>query len=171
MELISSPRSFEAMKRLVGKRNLATIAGLLLASGIAATPGCMFNRAPSEKSVSHSQPLGKDSMSLAQKRPAVLHAGQDDFDRQVLRSDVPVLVDFYAEWCGPCKRLGPVLEELAAETPYAKIVKVNVDENPQLAAEYGVNSIPSLKLFENGQITDQVVGLASKDCLRSMLAR
>ena len=110
-------------------------------------------------------------MSLVQQRPTVLHATQTDFDQQVLRSDVPVLVDFYADWCGPCQRLGPVLEELAAETPSAKIVKVNVEHSPQLAAEYGVESIPSLKLFKNGQVTDQVVGLASKDRLRTMLTR
>ncbi len=86
-------------------------------------------------------------------------------------SVVPVLVDFYADWCGPCKRIAPVLEELAAEIPNAKIVKVNVEHNPRLAAEYGVQSIPSLKVFKNGQVTDQVVGLASKDRLRTMLTR
>lgn len=80
-------------------------------------------------------------------------------------------MDFYADWCGPCQKLAPVLEELAAETPNAKIVKVNVERSPDLAAEYGVDSIPSLKVFKNGQVTDQVVGLANKDRLRTMLTR
>jgi thioredoxin 1 len=83
---------------------------------------------------------------------------------------VPVLVDFYADWCRPCQQLAPLLEELAAETPDARIVKVNVDHSPSLAAEYGVNSIPSLKVFKKGEVTDQVVGLASKNQLRALLA-
>jgi thioredoxin 1 len=120
---------------------------------------------------STAQPIRNESMSMTEKPPTVLHASQTSFNEQVLRSDVPVLVDFYADWCGPCKRLAPVLDELAAETPNAKIVKVNVDHSPDLAAEYGVQSLPSLKLFKNGRVTDQVVGLASKDRLRTMLTR
>jgi thioredoxin 1 len=82
-----------------------------------------------------------------------------------------VLVDVYADWSGPCRRLAPVLEELAAETPDAMIVKVNVDQSPNLAAEYGVDSIPSVKVFKNGVVTAQQVGLASKSQLRAMLTR
>jgi thioredoxin 1 len=110
-------------------------------------------------------------MSVAQKNSQVHHANEANFDDIVLKSDVPVLVDFYADWCGPCQRLAPVLEELAAETPGARIVKVNVDHSPSLAAEYGVNSIPSLKVFKNGTVTDQLVGLASKSQLQSLLTR
>jgi thioredoxin 1 len=158
-------------RRITWNWRMLAIASLLSATGVLATSGCMFNRTAGEKSVSTSQPIRKESMSLTQQRPTVLHASQANFDEQVLRSDVPVLVDFYADWCGPCKKLAPVLEELAAETPNAKIVKVNVERSPQLAAEYGVDSIPSLKLFKNGQVTDQAVGLASKDRLRTMLTR
>ena len=89
----------------------------------------------------------------------------------VLKSDVPVLVDFYADWCGPCQRLAPILEDLATETPDARIVKVNVDQNPNLASQYGISAIPSLKVFKNGSVVDQVAGLASKSQLQSLLTR
>jgi thioredoxin 1 len=158
-------------RRPVQRWWLLGIAGLLTASGALATSGCSLNRTAGEKTASRAQSIRRESMSSVQGRSAVLHASQADFDEQVLRAEVPVLVDFYADWCGPCQRLAPVLEELAAETPNAKIIKVNVDHSPDLAAEYGVQSIPSLKVFRNGQVTDQVVGLASKDHLRAMLTR
>jgi thioredoxin 1 len=82
-----------------------------------------------------------------------------------------VLVDFYADWCGPCQRLAPVLDELAAEVPDARIVKVNVDHSPRLASEYGIDSIPNLKVFKNGTITHEIVGLAGKSQLRALLTR
>ncbi len=90
------------------------------------------------------------------------HTDAANFGSSVLESGVPVLVDFYADWCGPCQRLAPVLEELAAETPGVKIVKVNVDDNPQLAGAFGVQSIPSLMVFKHGRVTNQLVGLAGK---------
>ena len=110
-------------------------------------------------------------MSVAQAKSQVQHANETNFDSLVLKSNVPVLVDFYAEWCGPCQRLTPILEELARETPDAKIVKVNVDHSPNLAAEYGVDSIPSLRVFKNGAVTEQFVGLANKSQLKSMISR
>ena len=110
-------------------------------------------------------------MSVTHAKSQVQHANEANFRDIVLKSDVPVLVDFYADWCGPCQRLAPVLEELAAEIPDARIVKVNVDHSPGLAAEYRVDSIPSLKVFKNGTVTDQLVGLASKSQLRSLLDR
>jgi thioredoxin 1 len=99
----------------------------------------------------------------------VHHADEDNFAELVLDSDVPVLVDFYADWCGPCRVVTPVLEELAKETTDAKIVKVNVDHSPLLAARYDINSIPSLKVFDEGDVVDGHVGLASKGRLKKML--
>ena len=103
------------------------------------------------------------------EQPTVLHANSDSFEQQVLQSETPVLVDFYAEWCGPCKALAPVLDELAAETPQARIVKVNIDDSPEIAARYRVESVPSLLVFKDGRVTAQHSGLTSKSRLKSML--
>ena len=92
------------------------------------------------------------------------------FDKEVRESDIPVVVDFWAEWCGPCRMIGPALEELAGE--YAgrvKIVKVNVDENPDSPAQLGVRGIPSLFLFKNGQVASNKVGAAPKAALKNWI--
>ena len=92
------------------------------------------------------------------------------FDTEVRNSDIPVVVDFWAEWCGPCKMIGPALEELSAE--YAgkvKIVKVNVDENPSSPAQMGVRGIPALFLFKDGQVVSNKVGAAPKAALKSWI--
>jgi thioredoxin 1 len=86
-----------------------------------------------------------------------------------LEAKGPVLVDFYADWCGPCRRLGPVLEEIAADAEGVHIVKVDVDKCPGLASQYNVNSIPTLKVFRDGAVTDQLVGLANRQQLRKLL--
>jgi len=114
---------------------------------------------------------GEETMSVTRDTSHVRHASEGTFRDLVLRSDVPVLVDFYADWCGPCQRLTPLLEELAAEDAGVRIVKVNVDHSPRLAAEYGVESIPNLKLFKQGAVVKQLVGLASKAQLRALLGR
>ncbi|MGI8967103.1 MAG: thioredoxin [Limisphaerales bacterium] len=93
-----------------------------------------------------------------------------NFDNEVLKSPLPVLVDFWAEWCGPCKMIAPVLDELAGEFDgRAKIAKVNIDENQNLAAEYGVRAIPTLLVFKGGQVAEQIVGMRSKRDLKSSL--
>jgi thioredoxin 1 len=97
------------------------------------------------------------------------HADDSNFRQQVLEADGPVLVDFYADWCGPCRMLGPVLEELARENPGARIVKVDVDRSPNASVEYKIEAIPALRLFRDGKVVGQFDGLASKAELRSML--
>ena len=97
---------------------------------------------------------------------------QQNWDNEVINSQIPVFVDFWAEWCGPCRMVGPVIEELAGE--YAgkvNFVKVNVDENNELASKYNVFSIPTLALFNKGQIVAQQVGAASKSSYKGMIDR
>lgn len=94
----------------------------------------------------------------------------DSFQEDVLKSDKPVLVDFWAEWCGPCKMVGPVVDEMADEYEgKAKIGKVNVDENPEISTEYGIRSIPSLLIFKDGEVVDQIVGAVPKSQLKKQL--
>ncbi|MFK7818533.1 MAG: thioredoxin [Planctomycetaceae bacterium] len=95
---------------------------------------------------------------------------QDTFQQQVLESDQPVLVDFWAPWCGPCRAVAPVIDELAeAYEGKAKVVKIDVDQSPGLAQEYGVNSIPAFFVFKNGKVQGQAAGALSKDALSSLI--
>jgi thioredoxin 1 len=94
------------------------------------------------------------------------HVSDKDFEDEVIKSDIPVLVDFYAEWCGPCKMMAPVIDELADELKDKhKIVKLNVDENPETAQKYQVMSIPTLIFIKDGELVDQLVGAQSKETL------
>ena len=93
-----------------------------------------------------------------------------NFEEEVLQSDQPVLVDFWAEWCGPCRMIGPVVEEMAGEYEgKAKIGKVNVDLNPEVSVKYGIRSIPALLIFKYGQVVDQIVGAVPKTHLSKQL--
>ncbi len=104
--------------------------------------------------------------------PLIVALTQENFGPQVLQSRVPVLVDFWAEWCGPCKMIAPLLDELAEEYEgKVKIGKVNIDEQQALAAEYGIRAIPTLLLFNQGQVADQIVGARSKRDFKTSLDR
>jgi thioredoxin 1 len=104
--------------------------------------------------------------------PNIIILTEQNFAQEVLNSPAPILVDFWAEWCGPCKMIGPVLDELADE--YAgrvRIGKINVDEHQPLAAQYGVRAIPTLLIFKQGQVAEQIVGAKRKPELKASLDR
>jgi len=99
-----------------------------------------------------------------------MNVTEQNFDEIIQKSQVPVLIDFWAEWCGPCKMLTPVIEELAAEYgETVKIAKVNVDQQPNLAARYGIRSIPTIIIFRAGEIVEQLIGMQAKEALKAKL--
>lgn len=99
---------------------------------------------------------------------AVITVTKDNFEEEVLKSDRPVLIDFWAAWCGPCKMMSPVVDQIAEEHSNLKVGKINIDEQQELAQKYSVMSIPTLILFENGQPKDTSIGLVPKESIEKM---
>lgn len=100
----------------------------------------------------------------------ITNVSDASFDQDVIQAEGPVLVDYWAEWCGPCKMIAPALEEIATELAgKVKVAKVNIDENPELAAQFGVRSIPTLMIFKGGEVADMKVGAAPKTALASWI--
>ena len=100
---------------------------------------------------------------------SVIKISKENFASEVLNSNKPVLLDFYADWCGPCRMVGPIVSEIANERSDVKVGKINVDEQPELAAQFQVMSIPMLAVIKNGKLENQVVGYRSKEQIETML--
>ena len=100
---------------------------------------------------------------------SVITITKENFEAEVLRSDKPVLVDFWATWCGPCRMVSPVVDEIAAEHTEVKVGKINVDEQPELANQFGIMSIPTLLVFKEGKVANQAVGVRPKSLIEAML--
>ncbi len=99
----------------------------------------------------------------------IMKVSKENFEKEVLQSDKKVLIDFYADWCGPCKMLSPIVAEFAKENDTVKVVKINIDENEELAVQYGVMSIPTLVVIENGETKNTSVGLISKSEIEELV--
>ena len=104
--------------------------------------------------------------------PQIVHLTEDSFDETIKNAQGPVLVDFWAAWCGPCKMIAPYLEQIAGEVAgQATVAKVNVDENGDLSARFGIRSIPTLVVFKDGRVVDQATGALPKDQIRTLLQK
>ena len=100
---------------------------------------------------------------------SVIHIDRNNFQREVLNSDRPVLLDFWAPWCAPCRMVGPILDEIAEERSDVKVAKINIDEQPELASQFGVMSIPTLMVMKEGRIVQRAMGARPKAQILSML--
>lgn len=99
----------------------------------------------------------------------IIDITNENFENEVVRSEIPVLVDFWAEWCGPCRMIAPIVHEIAEHRSDIKVCKVNVDNNPQLCNQFGIDSIPTLLLFKNGEVSAKSIGYSNKAVLESFI--
>ncbi len=147
------------------------VAGLLF-YGMTRGPGtcpASLPRSASVESVPLSSSPANTQPTEADSGPALVYADDSNFDEVVLQAKGPVLVDFYADWCGPCQQLAPVLERVSQDLTEGRIVKVNVDQNPQLAARYNIQALPTLLVFVDGQVVQKAMGMQSEQEIRSLL--
>lgn len=100
---------------------------------------------------------------------SIIHVNKENFQQEVLQSDKPVLIDFWANWCGPCRMIAPIIEEIAQEREDIKVVKIDVDEAQELAIQYQIMSIPTLLVVEKGKVVNQSIGVKPKDKILEML--
>ena len=100
---------------------------------------------------------------------SIIHVNKENFQQEVLQSDKPVLIDFWANWCGPCRMIAPIVHEIAEQRSDIKVCKVNVDNNPWLCNQFGIDSIPTLLLFKNGEVAAKSVGYSNKAVLESFI--
>jgi thioredoxin 1 len=106
------------------------------------------------------------------KEGSLIHVNDIDFEKEILKSEQPALVDFWAPWCGPCKAIGPIVEELAGSyADRVKMAKMNVDDNPKTSSAYGIRSIPTILLFKGGKVLDTLIGLVSKERLDDFIKK
>lgn len=99
----------------------------------------------------------------------IIDITNENFENEVVKSEIPVLVDFWAEWCGPCRMIAPIVHEIAEQRSDIKVCKVNVDNNPRLCNQFGIDSIPTLLLFKNGEVAAKSVGYSNKAVLESFI--
>jgi thioredoxin 1 len=156
----SEPRSPTAMRTVVRAYPYVRGSGLAM---ILLLTGCLGHNAIVFPWSQSQTPPGQPS-----HESKLEHVTTASFEDRVLKCDKPVLVDFYAEWCNPCKRLGPVLEDFAREQADVRVVKINVDENPELAKRYEVTAMPTLVSIRGGQVKSRSVGLVTKEKLKEM---
>ena len=124
--------------------------------------GQMLNRTAADKNKGTEKEMGGTNMS-------VLTITKENFQKEVMESDKPVLLDFWASWCGPCRMVSPLVDEIAEETPTVKVGKINVDEQRELAASFNVMSIPTLVVVKNGQVVNKAIGARPKGQIVSLL--